>query len=275
MENLTENIITTTTIPSNNDTRLILKEQIYNDLIILLSQFNNQDIGLRLLSQKIRISEKTLKRIIKYKPVPHKTTIIKFYSYFFNVINDKKQTSSEFHNNIKINYLDNTLSNIFTNDEVIKIEKLLTSSSIALDLYLYSRSGVFDKKFVKEEYGNNGLSILNILIKLNVLIEIDKKLYTASTKNIIKGPSIISSVIQRLMENHFRPEKLEELGENHAFYAVEGVSQKTKDNLLQLSKKFYTEIVKIMTDKNNHGNQKVFLLSIVDNLKNSLDHLSN
>lgn len=263
MNNNTEEI-EFTSLKSMKDFRSLVKDQMSIDIELLLEQYRNKDIGIRILSEKMNIGEKTLKRVITKKSDPHQNTIGRFYSYFFKVVRDKDK-SHKIHERIK-RYMawENLSPQANCNYDM---ESILATNKVFRELYLYSRSGSITKEFVQEEFGRFGLEMVQIMLDENILIEIDRGLYKEGSVYLPKGPLTLKSVIQDLIKDHHDHEKLTEYGQNSAFYVIEGVTEKTRQKVLRQAEEFRREMINQMINQEEKGELRLFVLGVVDTLK--------
>lgn len=249
--------------------RGMIKEQMAQDLEILLQRFKNRDIGLRILSEKTNINEKTLKRVINQASDPHTNTIRSFYSYFFTVQNN--EAPSELHQFIKRLIAKEigspqTLLQIGTE----KLEEMLGNNKVFRDIYLYSRTGYVTKSWVQEEFGNYGVEVLELMLREDLLIEVDKNLYAQGAIGVAKPPYVLKSILNDLVNNHLDQDRLSERGTNGAFFLVEGVSEEVKQEVLSRMEQFRQELSDLIFDEKSKGKERLFVISAADTLKEKI-----
>jgi len=244
----------------DKESKLMIKDQMAIDLSVLLESYRNKDIGLRLISEKTGIGEKTLKRIQAAKSDPHYNTIKRFYDYFLKIatVRDEK-----FHSYIK-NLIEAQMSAPLKN-EGTGLEARLLEDKIFRHIFLISRTGSISREWVIGEYGRYGMETLELMLKNDILIESDKGIYSQGPVGITKGPETLGKIICDLVSEHLRLDLLSLQGENSAFYVVEGISSQAKLEILNLIEKFKSDAISIAFDPDNRGDERIFLATVFDN----------
>ncbi len=250
-----------------------LKVQIAKDLDELLSQYNNRDIGIRIIGEKTNIGEKTLKRIIGQESIPHTNTVRGFYSYFLKI----NPGESEIHQKIQKLIAKESISTLLSSydqESDSDLAQLLVENKVLREIYLYSRTGHITQAWVKNEYGKYGMEIVQFMLDQNILLEIEKNIYVQGAINISKTSAGLKKILEELVVEHLDKEKLEMHGQSSAYYMVEGISENAKSMILDKMEECKGNIAKIMFDKSNRGCQRVFVLSVLDELKFDNDDIS-
>ncbi len=254
----------------NNKTNIRLRicQQMSCDLNLLLESYKNKDIGTRLISEKINVGEKTLKRILKLKSVPHINTIQRFYQYYFlltNISSENHPLYKEINELIQIEELDNAKELNFY------LEGLLEKDKVFRKIYLLSRTGVITRNWIQDEFGNFGLEHLELMLKNNILLEIDKDTFVEGSISISKGPKSVKSIISDLVEDHLSSERLSEKGLNSAFYMVDRVTEDAYESIIEITEQYKKNVAKLIQDKSNRGLKRIFVSTAVDNIDNNLE----
>jgi|GEM_PF-3086517 len=249
-------------------TKDLVRQQLQNDLKLLLSQYRNPEIGLRLVAEKINISEKTLKRALNAVCDPHANTLKSFYTHFFKVMNEEV-TSLEIYQTIKKIIKTESLSKISFDvkaEETSSNElmRLLEQDLAFRQIFIFSRTGVVTQKWVIEQFGAYGVRILEQMVMLGILLEIDRGIYKQGPRGVEKSALAVKKIILELNQQYLDSVKLEERGENSAFYALEGLSLEAKEKLLEKLDNVKSEIAQFINDPKNLGQERVFVTFAMD-----------
>ena len=251
---------------SSKELRGVIKEQMLQDLNLLLDPFKNKEIGLRILSEKTKISEKTFKRMIRQGTDPHTNTIRGFYQHFFQIY--PQEQNNEVHRIIKkIVAQEHLVPNVLYKDSSAELEEMLETNKVFRQIYLYSRCGHITKKWVQEEFGRYGIEILELMISENLLLEIDKNIYVEGPMGVPKNPHCLKIILSEMVSEHLNDVKLEELGKNFAFYLIEGVTEETRQAILRKMAEMQQQIGTIINGQQAKGDLRLFALGVVDTLK--------
>ena len=244
------------------DGKEFLKRQIAKDLNTLLDSYNNKEIGLRLLAEKIDIGEKTLKRIKSASSCPHLNTLSKFYNYFF--LTNEEEYNDQNYNRIKAIISKDSLNHYIVQEN--SLEVYLEKDNVFRELFILSRTGHITKDWIQKEYGRYGLEILTKMLTANLILEVDRGIYIQGSANIRKGPKALKAIISNLIENHLDTEKLELKDQNSAFYALEGVNEKTMLRVLELTDRYKKKIAEFMLNGAEKGTLRLFVTAAVDTI---------
>ncbi|MCK5882838.1 MAG: hypothetical protein KAG61_04055 [Bacteriovoracaceae bacterium] len=252
---------------SKKELKLFLRDQMIVDIDVVLAPYRNKDIGMRILANKTGISEKTLKRVTDHTTTPHQSTIERFYRHFFEMIEDN--SSTEVHKQIKQEILRNSASPGATYNH--SLEETLEENKVFREIFLYSRTGKITKRFVKEEFGKYGIEIVTLMLAENILIEEDRGIYSEGAMSVPKTLKAIKTIVEELVSENLDPEMLSEVGNNKAFYYLEGVSDDSKQDLLKIVDDYQVHIRDYMFNKAELGPHRVFIVGAMDELKRKVN----
>lgn len=249
-----------------SDVKALIRNQVKADLLELLAEYRNKDIGLRLISEKINIGEKTLKRLLNEVSDPHFNTLLRFYTYFQKA-KGLDSTSNRAHAIIKKQIEKENLNE----KESIhsEMETYLRTNKVFREIYFMSRAGHITKEWVSKQFGNYGLDILLIMTKNDLLIEADKGLYLEGPLKIAKGADTLKVIMEDLVKDHLDCENLTEWYKNSAFYGIEGLNEEAYRKMLLYIEDFKKNMASVFLDKANKGDRRVFFVGVCDVLKNS------
>lgn len=249
---------------SSKEFKSELRVQMGQDIQVLLSPYKNKDIGIRLLSEKTGISEKTLKRIIKQESDPHSVTIQRFYEYYFKINVDQNQ-----YNAIQLQLQQELNKSVQQNKQRVDqdLEKLLATNKVFRDIFLFTRAAPISRVWVLENYGLYGMEMVALMLKEDLVVEKEKGIYCEGPVSVTKGPATLKTIIEDLITHHVTPENLQEYGKNMAFYMIEGVNEKTLNDVLTLTDQYKKSLAKLIFSPSSKGDKRIFVTSVVDELK--------
>lgn len=251
---------------SRKEQKEVVRDYLLLDIDLVLSPYRNKDIGLRILAEKTGISEKTYRRIIEKVTVPHLSTTERFYQYFFEIVKDE-QIELRHREIKKIVCQQATLSEAHCDRQ---LESILEDNKVLREIFLYSRTGVITRQFVKDEFGKYGIEMLDLLLNHSVLIEAEKGVYIAGNISISKTNKSIKKIVTELISDNLDADKLSELGHNKAFYAIEGVDAESKQKLLQLMDEYQEKLMNFLLKQAKPGDNRMFVAAAADQLKRTI-----
>ncbi len=242
-----------------------LRWRLASDLERLLGTYRNREIGLRLLAEKTNLSEKTLKRVQARNSDPHANTLRSFYQYFFKVIQLSGEEEVEYQQIHSIVEKETVSFHSKSTDD--DLSKVMAGDPIFRQIFLRSRTGLMLRSEIERSYGLYGLKIVDLMLKQDVIIEVDKHVYKEGPVSINKNGEIIKKVIVELIEANLDAEALNERGVNTAFYAVEGITPAAREQLLTKIDEIKQEIFKLMSDPDAKGEERIFVAMAMDTLQ--------
>ncbi len=251
---------------SREEQKELVRDQLLADIELLLTPYRNKDIGMRIIAEKTSISEKTYQRIIDKSTIPHLSTVERFYRYFFEMIREDQQTAE--HQQVKRLLKTEALQPDLKFNH--QLEKMLEENKVLREIFLYSRTGIITRQFIKDEFGKYGLEIVDLLLTHHILIEKDKGLYAAGNFSIAKTNKAVKKMVEELISDNLDPEKLSELGNNKAFYAVEGIDSASKHELLKLMDEYQLKLMNFMFHQARPGEHRMFVAAAADQLKRQI-----
>lgn len=235
------------------------------DLIFLLESYNNKDIGLRIISEKTGISEKTLRRVRDAASDPHVKTVRKFYHYFLKVHNERREDDTE---------LKEALKGLIDSFEVgnqkrmnFDLAELLEKDSVFRKIYLYSRSGSISLEWVKDEFGKYGVDMVQKMLMQDVLVETDKGVYTQGAMSVARSHDAVRNIIGEMMNEHVTDEQLDMMNQASLFYVIEGVSRELKLEVGRMTQEYRNNLAKLLLEAKDKGDERLFVFGGVGSLK--------
>ncbi|HAZ12213.1 MAG: hypothetical protein A2X86_03160 [Bdellovibrionales bacterium GWA2_49_15] len=242
-----------------------LRWKLGRDLERILGTYRNREIGLRLLAEKTGLSEKTLKRIQSESSDPHANTLRAFYLYFFKMIQIGEEEAADYQLIRSIVEKETMTFNGRSGDEDLR--QVMASDPIFRQVFLLSRTGLVLRSEIERSFGLYGLKIIDLMLKHDVIIEVDKHVYKEGPVTVSKNGEIIKKVILECISANLDAEALNERGMNTAFYAVEGITPAAREQLLCRIDEIKQEIFNILADPAAKGEERIFVTMAMDTLQ--------
>jgi len=251
--------------------------RVQSDLKTALQEFPRESSGINILSDKIGIHSKTIKRILQGSHSPSYKTVLKIYRYLTGSMNDRDtvmampQILSDFIANNNENF---KLSKGETNFSV-EVDYLLENDSIFRYIYLETASGTIHKSKVGYECGQLGLKVLQKMVDLDVIIEVQPEVYASSKNRASLRTETIHDLGKFLIDNKFNTEKCKTLGENFCSLYIDGVSKEAYNELLTVDWEAKERKKNILMNQKNKGSIKYWSVIFTDTLSTSYIYSDN
>jgi hypothetical protein len=252
---------------SKQSNELSLESEITSALKSLLSQFKDQKKGLRILSSKIGIHEKTLNRILNFENKPSYQTIFKIYRVVFNEYNDAKIL--ELVPSIVKDFL------IKNNSQELNSEKNYTTladselqkNPIVAEIYIWAATGPIKIEDIEVRFGNYGIELISKMIEKSLLREIHKNVFiTGNNYPTFSGQTIVS-VGSAMVNSHAKPTNGEELSNNFLAFYAEGLSPKAFDEWLKIDEEANRKKCDLTRDPKNLGPIRAFTFMVTEKIE--------
>ena len=246
------------------ESKSIVRDKMAADLLFLLESYNNKDIGLRIISEKTNISEKTLKRVKEAASDPHVNTVKRFYNYFFNILPEKRDEDQEL--KLALRSLIDTFEIGNHKKDEFDLAGLLENDSVFRKLYLYSRSGPITLEWIKEEFGKYGIDMVQKMLLKDVLIESDKGDYSQGPVSVSRNHNAIRASLKDFIFEHITDEQLDVMNEASLFYVIEGVTREMKLEMGRLTQEYRNKLANLLVEGKDKGDERVFVFGGVGSL---------
>lgn len=243
---------------------LSIIEIIARDLNNSLSQFNDPKKGIRLISRKTNLHEKTLSRILAKETKPSYQTIFKIYKYILQIDND----------NDLLNRVDPALKKhlvksipqvIEDNQEYTnEVDKLLIQNTIWGEIYLLASTGNISLDEIKERTGLLGLKAVLEMLELNILTETQLKRFTLGGRRASFIPETIIKLGAHLISNYSKTSNGDEKNRNFQGLYVEGLDRETYMKWLEIDIEAFYKKVELANNIKNHGDYRAFTYMTTD-----------
>ncbi len=245
---------------------LELGAQVSFDLLQKLKQYSDPKIGLRLLSDKMAINERTLKRLINQENRPGYTTLFKIYRVLFSTSDESllidlvpKCIQDEI-KKCNPNIIDSKTS--FLED----IESHILYDKCFSELYFLCATGPISKEFVQFRFGQNGIETIDKMLNLKSIKLLSSGLYILGENQANISPDTIKRVGLSLVEKYLKPHEAEVGGNNFTGLYAEGISEDVYDKWLQIDEIAFHEKVELSKKDGAKGNIRAFTFMATDQL---------
>lgn len=242
---------------------LSLINQVNQDVQKELSRFNNQKIGMRMLSISMGLHTKTLDRLINNQHKPSYQTLIKIYSYIHKqpeipllIEMVPRPVKAE------ILRLSPNRPDILISNEAASA--YLKKNDIALLIYGLCGSGSMSGKALRKRFGEYGLKCLEELLKFELIEEGPKDQFKIGKCQIHLDPQLLKKLSLLFIETQFRPENSELRTENYLGFLTESISEEAYQKILLLERAHFEEKIKIIDDPKNRGEVMFFSSTFTD-----------
>jgi hypothetical protein len=233
----------------------------------LLTQYKDQKKGLRLLSKKMGIHEKTLTRLLNQENKASYQTVFKIYRVFYNEFNDAKlialvpQKIKEFL--LKYNAQELSEEKNYTSNA----DKELQKNPVVAELFILAATGPLNIEFVETRFGNYGVNLLSSMVKSELLNEVHKGVYVLGQNQPQFTGETIVSVGTAMIAAHAKPDAGEELDKNFISFFAEGLSEEAYKEWLRIDQEAFKKKFELSRDQKNLGNVRAFTFMISESMQ--------
>ncbi|MDD0851467.1 hypothetical protein HBN50_00100 [Halobacteriovorax sp. GB3] len=243
-----------------------LRVQVAMDLKRKLEEYRDPKVGVRLLAQKMEISERTLQRLINQENRPTYQTLFKIYRVLFNTTNDALlleivpeviQEEIKKHNPNKLNKSVQYLTDI---------ESEILYDRCFCEIYFMAACSPLSKELVQYRYGLHGVETLEKMIELQALKQTKEGLYILGANQTTLSANTLKRVGLSLTEKFSKPTNTEVGGENLIAFFAEGLSEEAYDEWLQVDERAFREKVKIAQKSKAKGDIRAFTYMVTDTM---------
>jgi hypothetical protein len=246
--------------------------RIQKDLRNAINEYPRESTGIKIISSKIEISEKTIKRILKGSHAPSYKTVLKIYRYFTGALNDRDTVLAM--PKVLANFVSSKHDNFNLSDDSTNfsydIDLLIENDSIFRFIYIESATGPIHRDKIGFEYGQGGLRVATKMLELNVIREISPNVYISSTNRASLKTESIYELSKFLIEQKFNTEKCKLLGENSCSLYFEGVTKEVYNELLIIDWEAKEKKKALLAKKENTGEVKYWSATFTDTLSQEL-----
>ena len=223
------------------------------------------------LSIRMQISERTIRRIKQGTHTPSFQTLIKIYRYILGTKNDR-ETVVNMPTILKNNVLKESENFSISNPEVNflpEVDFFIKNDSVLRGIYLETAAGTVHRSKIGYEYGQHGLSVLDKMLKMDIIKEVKPDIYTASNNRAQLDTGSVTELSKHLVEHKFHEEKLALSGENFCQFLIEGIDQESYNDMLIFEWETKNKRLELLK-KAKKGSVKYWMACFTDTLSKQL-----
>lgn len=246
---------------------LSLESEIENALNSLVSNYKDSKKGLRLLSKKMGISEKTLIRLLNQTGKPNYQTVFKIFRVYFNEYNDARVLTLV--PEVVREYLIKRNPQELSNNQNYNLDSdiLLQNNSVIAEIYIIASTGPVRLEDIEYRFGRNGLDLLEKMLEKKLLTEIHKDVFIIGKNQPIFDGKTIVSVGTSLISSHAKPDNGESLGNNFISFYSEGLSESAYQEWIAIDRKAFEAKFELTRKQKNLGNKRAFTFMISETIE--------
>lgn len=251
-------------LPSEKRT---LHSEVIEAILFLLKQYKDQKKGLRILSNKMGIHEKTLNRILNGENKPGYQTIFKIYRVYFNEYNDAKVL--ELVPEVIRQFLLKNNAQVFSPEKNYSTiaDMELQKNPIVSELYIIAATGSVSRDEIEFRFGNYGIELLNRMLEKNLLQETHKDIFVTGLNHPVFTGDTIVAVGSAMVAGHAKPSNGEELDKNFISFFAEGLSPEGYQQWLAIDQDAYKKKYELTRESKNLGSVRAFTFMISEKIE--------
>jgi len=241
--------------------------QVQSDITQYLNDYPGKNKGLNWLANKMQLSEKTLKRIMKGPHNPTYQTLLKIYKCLLATAHDR-ETVLKMPALLAMSVSKNCESFVLADSEAnfySEINHYIQHDTAFRSIYIETATGQLSREKVGFEHGDHGFKTLETMTKMKVIIEVSPGRFKSSTHRAALDTTTLQHIAKYLLEYKFNPEKCHFSGENFFQLAFEGIDLTSYNEILAIDLRAKNEKLEILK-KARRGEVKCWTLSFTDTL---------
>lgn len=241
-------------------------DQVVEDLLMNLTKFKDAKKGLKVVSRKTEIHEKTLSRIIAKENKPGYITLYKLYRYLLETDSDTEVLEkapfciSEY---LRKQNPKNTNKGI---EFSTNIAQEILQDRAWTEIFFMAGAGKVTRDEVKELFGSYGLQTVEKMRLAGVLEETSVGIYKLGQVQANLTAEILKTAGLRLTETFFKPEASDEQGENFMGLFAEGLSLEAYNEWLKIDEEAFNKKVALSKLEKNQGSHRVFTFMVSEKM---------
>lgn len=247
--------------------KLSLMDQVCADLNAHIGKFKSVKIGVRLISEKIGVSERTLYRLLAKENKPTYQTLYKIYREIHQTNNESlliELVPQVIRDEIeKINPNKTTLNITYHKD----IESEIYYDRTFAEIYFLAACAPITNELIQFRYGMSGMMTLERMVEMKALTRLENSTYTLGENQANFSAKTLKRVGLSLIEKYSKPSMAEEFGNNIIAFYAEGLSDEAYDEWLKIDKNAFEEKIKISNQKGALGTKRAFTFMVTDTLQ--------
>ena len=230
-----------------------LKSQVAHDLQAHLLQFKDEKVGLRMMSNRMGIHEKTLKRIIRLENKPGYQTLYKIYRVLIGAPNDTllfEKAPSLVRDALKKGNPKPLTKEVTYS---VDIEDEILRDRCFSEIYFMAGCGPITQEYIGFRFGQHGVETMKKMLKMDVLeIQQDQTLVLGKNQANLSAQSIKALGLQ-FTDRFSRAEETDVEGENFMGIYAEGLSQDAYNEWLKIDEEAYRKKIELSRNPKSKG----------------------
>jgi hypothetical protein len=251
----------------NGDEHRELRQQVSEDLIKKVNEFNDPKKGIKAMAMLMGIHEKTLKRLISCENRPGYQTVFKIYRVLYHSNNDTQLLKLVPDSVREFLTKASPRGSVDTVHYCLDIEKELVRDPVFCEIYFLCAAGGTTKEYVSFHYGMYGGRLLEKMVEQEVLAVINKGTYILGTNQAAMTVETIHHVGVHLTNRFYKQENSDELGENYISLHSQGLTEEAYNEWLTADKEAFQKKLEILSIPENIGPIKAFTFGVTDTLR--------
>lgn len=232
-----------------------------------LASFKDPKKGLRILSRKMGVHEKTLKRLLHREHRPGYITLYKIFRVLTQAPDDiallELVPASVREELIRENPKPHTPGVVYRGD----FEKDLLKDQVFAEIYFAAAAGGIRRPEIQAHYGRHGLKVLDRMTLLRLTKEQRPEFYVLGENQLNLTSRGIKHVALSLSESFAEPELTDEPGQNYMCVYAEGLTPEAYSEWLRIEEEAYRQKTALARDPRNLGPIRAFTVQITDQIR--------
>lgn len=244
-----------------------LLDQVIFDLETNLTKFKDPKKGMKLISRKTGVHEKTLGRILAKENKPGYITLYKIYRYLLETENDTEVVEKA--PKVISDYLKKQNPKP-TGGEIeysAPIAKEIQSDRAWTELFFMAGAGKVTRDEVRDLFGSYGIQTVEKMKSAGVLNEIANGVYTIGSVQANLTSDVLKTAGIRLTETFFNPGVTDEAGENHIALYAEGLNETAYNEWLKIDEEAFRKKVELSNQESSKGSIRAFTFMVIDKMQ--------
>lgn len=243
-----------------------LKEQVAGDIRSHLARYRSQAIGLRKLSEKSGLHQRTLKRLLSQENRAGYQTLIRLYTCLLEsgakglaletlperVAQEIKAKAPESNDRVAA-----------YNEEA---NREMLYDKVFAEIYCLASMSPVTRELVRLRYGMSGLETLERMTRLRALRPIGESAYTTGEVEIEFTPELVKRLGLNLAQKYGKTKDAELAGSNVMSFYAEGLSQEGYQAWLKIDEEAFYKKLQITKKEGMLGNIKAFTFMATDTM---------
>lgn len=244
-----------------------LKEQVALDLRSHLKQFRSESIGLRKLSEKSGIHQRTLKRLLAQENRPGYQTLVRLYTCLIDSPNGglllknlPEKVASEIQKKSPVS----TTGNLEYSEEA---NKEMFYDKVFAEIYCLASMSPITNEYIQYRYGMSGAETADRMLDLGVLKLTKTNMYTTGDKQIEFSPKLVKRLGLNLVEKYVKTQDVDLAEKNLIAFYAEGLSPEGYRAWLKIDQEAFYKKIEVTKKEGMLGDIKTFTFMATDTMR--------